>query len=425
MKITEELWNKYSNDFDKRNEINTNYILNTTNYYSHVLRKITKKEILSVGTLFRSTTIEGYQQLNNFILGEEFLNKFNLTPGFNSVVGISAQNFHTSLGEIYTSVSAQLDIYLADLKEDTVKSYPLILFGDNLIIPLDIMYNSNISNETDKICEGDNKQIIIEPTEIYYTSDKYDEVIEILKTLSDFAKSLPTPPNNYDKCIRVEFAYLDSSGSIKTIRKFVKINDIELDQFNESLPHEKIINIINKDEPGLIILHGEPGCGKSSYIRYLIKECNKQFIIMSQDLLQNMNSFREFLLGLNKEAIIVVEDCENLVKSREKVGSGLVISDFLNITDGIYGDLYRLKFILTFNTDVQTIDQALLRRGRLKCKYKFNKLKGDKLKKLSEKLGITLSETQIKDGLSLADLFNYDEDNGGKQKEVVKIGFNK
>jgi ATP-dependent 26S proteasome regulatory subunit len=139
-----------------------------------------------------------------------------------------------------------------------------------------------------------------------------------------------------------------------------------------------------------------------------------------------MNSFREFLLReTSPDTVIVIEDCENLVKSRERAGTSLVISDFLNMTDGIYGDLYRLKFILTFNTDVQTIDQALLRRGRLKCKYKFNKLKGDRLKKLSEKLGITLSETQIKDGLSLADLFNYDEDNGGKQKEVVKIGFNK
>jgi SpoVK/Ycf46/Vps4 family AAA+-type ATPase len=186
------------------------------------------------------------------------------------------------------------------------------------------------------------------------------------------------------------------------------------------------MNILDKDESGLILLHGEPGCGKSSYIKYLIKECkDKHFVILSQDLLQNMDSFREFLLNQGSKSIIIIEDFENLVESRERVGSNLIISEFLNITDGIYGDLFRLKFILTFNTDVQTIDSALLRKGRLKCKYKFNKLKGERLKNIAKKIGITLSDSQIHNGLSLADLFNYNDDNGEKQKEVIKIGFNK
>ena len=123
-------------------------------------------------------------------------------------------------------------------------------------------------------------------------------------------------------------------------------------------------------------------------------------------------------------SVFIIEDCENLVKSRESGDNNLIISDFLNITDGIYGDLFKMKFILTFNTDTRTIDPALLRKGRLKCKYQFGKLKGDKLKALAKKLGIEdLSEEKIKTGMTLSDIFNYGDDNGGEIKKRTPIGF--
>lgn len=423
MKITEELWNKFGNEYDNRNDSSLEAI-SLRNYYHSILRKITKKETLNIYISNKKTTLKGDQQYEDFILSSEFLNKFNLTPGNEFIIDRTylSERYFGGLGSFYTSVistGTKIDI----IEKNDLKIYPLMLFGDDLVISLGIEVKDN--DEASKIYYKNKSKIgVLKIRDIYYTSNKAREVKEILKELSELSKSLPEPINKYEECIKVEFAYIDSAG-IDTVKKFVKINDIQLDQFNESLPHEKIIDILNRNEPGLIILHGEPGCGKSSYIRYLIKECSKTFVIMSQDLLQNMNSFREFLLNVDEDKIIVIEDCENLVKSRENSGSSLVISDFLNITDGIYGDLYRTKFILTFNTDVQTIDQALLRKGRLKCKYKFNKLKGDRLKKLAEKLGISLNGKQVEEGLTLADLFNYEEDNGTAKKEPVKIGFNR
>jgi len=416
MKITEEIWNKYSYGV-KRGKKDNDY-RNSIDYYKTVIKKITKKEVLRAGIEEKPTTNEGYKMYTDLLLGEDFLNKHNLTPAFNYLVSKIDGYYNGTRVDVYGSWDF---IHILSKKSGLqgLRTLPLMLFGDDIVICL----------SASSICDNDNNtyQTGIYIRDIYYTSDKVLEVKEILESLFEINQKLPDIPNKKEGQIKVGFAYINELGKIEVFTKFVKIKDIKLDQFNESLPHEKILNILNKDESGLILLHGEPGCGKSSYIKYLIKECqDKYFVILSQDLLQNMNSFREFLLReASSDTIIVIEDCENLVKSRERVGTNLIISDFLNITDGIYGDLYRLKFILTFNTDVQTIDQALLRKGRLKCKYKFSKLKGKRLKELSEKLGVKLLEKQIEDGVSLADLFNYDEDNGGKQKEIVKIGFNK
>lgn len=417
MKITEELWNE--NSYNVRRGERENDYKNSIDYYFTVARKITKKEILRTLVDEKLTTNEGYKMYTDLLLGKEFLSKNNLTPAFNYLVSsCTKDNSYATRTDLYGCYEFMHKINKEDSFQD-LKTLPLMLFGDNIIICLSVVNR----------CDNDSSiyQTSICIRDIYYTSDKVGEVEEILKSLQEINKKLPDRPNTRAGQIKVGFAYFNEYGKIEIFSKFVKVKDIQLNQFNESLPHEKIVNILNKEESGLILLHGEPGCGKSSYIKYLIRECkDKYFVILSQDLLQNMNSFREFLLReTSPDTVIVIEDCENLVKSRERAGTNLIISDFLNITDGIYGDLYRLKFILTFNTDVQTIDQALLRKGRLKCKYKFSKLKGKRLKELSEKLGIKLLEKQIEDGVSLADLFNYDEDNGGKQKEIVKIGFNK
>ena len=79
-----------------------------------------------------------------------------------------------------------------------------------------------------------------------------------------------------------------------------------------------------------------------------------------------------------------------------------------------------LKFICTFNADLQSIDKALLRKGRLKVKYEFKDLKKDKVKAIFKKLGI--DESNAKD-MPLCDVYNFEEENGGKISQRNKVGF--
>jgi hypothetical protein len=90
------------------------------------------------------------------------------------------------------------------------------------------------------------------------------------------------------------------------------------------------------------------------------------------------------------------------LKQRE-AGGNQAVSNILNISDGILGDILRLQIVCTFNSKLQEIDQALLRPGRLIAEYRFEKLSLDKTAALMKKLhGIEYTGKEM----TLADIFN-------------------
>jgi ATP-dependent 26S proteasome regulatory subunit len=93
------------------------------------------------------------------------------------------------------------------------------------------------------------------------------------------------------------------------------------------------------------------------------------------------------------------------------------------MTDGLLSDCLNISIVATFNVDIKNIDEALLRKGRLLTQYKFDKLSTEKSKKLLKKLGH--SEIEVKEPMTLADIYYYGENNNGNHAESTKkkIGF--
>lgn len=201
----------------------------------------------------------------------------------------------------------------------------------------------------------------------------------------------------------------------------LNVKDME-GNYNDDLPHDKINEILRKKESALLLLHGDPGTGKSSYIRNLVKENCKDvsFLYIDPSTFRFMNdsSFISFL-SENHDCVLILEDCESLLKSRDTNYNDL-ISVLLGLSDGLLGDAFNLKFICTFNTDYHTIDKALLRKGRLKMKYEFKKLAKDKVAAILKKQNITNVEPKE---MSLAEVYNILEENGGETKRK-SVGFN-
>ena len=96
------------------------------------------------------------------------------------------------------------------------------------------------------------------------------------------------------------------------------------------------------------------------------------------------------------------------------------LSNILNITDGIVGDLVKAKFICTFNCDLSEIDSALLRKGRLLQKYEFKPLTGETLEGLAKELGLPGDHPKE---MTLADIYGYADQTGLTDQEKHKIGF--
>lgn len=214
------------------------------------------------------------------------------------------------------------------------------------------------------------------------------------------------------------------SGELKTKELFIKKPKINFNlHYNDSfLPiHKNIVQQLNKfDNKGLYLFHGHPGTGKSTYIKYLIHQLKKKVIFISPKMAGELDnlSMTPFLLE-NRNSVLVIEDAEELITSREEVRNSN-LSMLLNLTDGLLGESLGIQIIATFNTDVKNIDKALLRKGRLSTIYEFKPLALDRTNSLLSKLGYNV---EVDCPLSVADIFNFDKDNHYIPKLRKAVGF--
>ena len=227
---------------------------------------------------------------------------------------------------------------------------------------------------------------------------------------------------------QISYDYIIRVNEFSTKRLYANvIKDFDVkDNYNDDFPHQQFVNALNlENKSGIVIMHGAPGTGKSTYIRHLMSIMpNKQFIIADSSVFAYISdgSFIQLLMGY-KDAVIVLEDCETLVKKRTE--GNTLMTTLLNLTDGILADNFNFKFICTFNTPYENIDDALLRKGRLLFKYEFNPLVKEKVIALYDKLGVVGPQVPP-NGDTVANIYNMSAQTSINQTtDKKKIGFSK
>ena len=244
-----------------------------------------------------------------------------------------------------------------------------------------------------------------------------------LKYVESIIKSIKDFPNSSRGSTRVSLL-VKNGGCIDLKAMVLPVQDISIeDNYNDDFAdvHQNIlIRLSEMNDKGLVLLHGKPGTGKTSYIKYLMSEIDKDIIFLPPNMAEEITNPELISLFItNPNSILVIEDSENIIIDREVNGNSAV-STLLNISDGILSDCLNIQIICSFNTDISRVDKALLRKGRLIAKYEFKELETSKAQALSRKFGM---EAEVFCPMTLGDIYNQEEKSYVHESRLNTIGF--
>lgn len=219
---------------------------------------------------------------------------------------------------------------------------------------------------------------------ILFVNDKEDELKWLLNIIYRHYIAPEVEKGNVFTLASTSAGFALSKQSVFDVDDF----DINL-QYNDDFVEidEELCDFMeNKKKSGIVILHGEKGTGKSTYIRHLINEYPElKFVTIAPEMASYLSdpNFTAFMKNKLANCVMILEDCEAAIASRDDFRSnGSAVSALLNISDGLQGDELGIKFICTYNAEQENVDAALLRKGRLAVEYEFNLLSVEKTAKL-------------------------------------------
>ncbi len=249
--------------------------------------------------------------------------------------------------------------------------------------------------------------------EILHDGKQHDFVSEVTALVNQFKQKQRRKPLEINLIVQNR-----SNLELKAME--VKRTRLELSLFYEDdfIKTDELIRkrLNKKNDKGIVLLHGLPGSGKTSYLRYLIGKIKKKILFLSPSVAGNLMNpdFIELLIN-NPNSVLIIEDAENIIMYR-KQHSGSAVSNLLNISDGLLADFLNVQLICTFNSSLTLIDSALTRKGRLIAKHEFGKLSVVKAQRLSNHFGFN---TTINKPMTIAEISNQDEKDFQSIKEAI------
>jgi hypothetical protein len=197
--------------------------------------------------------------------------------------------------------------------------------------------------------------------------------------IEDTTRDVQEPEEAPKESVDMAFTHLTAHGPRRAIRSITTTPWAELRSNYARSVQVRFDDLMARTpdhlDGRLLLLHGPPGTGKTTALRSLAREwrtwCKIDCIIDPEALFSNPAYLMSMAVGVDEDEddgpqwrMLLLEDCDELIRGEAKQSTGQALSRLLNLTDGLLGQGRKVLVAITTNEDLARLHPAVMRPGR-------------------------------------------------------------